>query len=92
MPQGITYIWNLKYSTNEPVSETEMESQTKNRLVVTKRAGLGKDGLGVWGQQIQTISFRMDKQPGPAVYSTGRYIKYPVINHNGKEYNNYVYG
>ena len=34
----------------------------------------------------------MDKQPGPAVYSTGSYIKYPAINHIGKEYNNYVYG
>ena len=28
----------------------------------------------------------MDKQQGPTVYSTGNYIQYPVINHNGKEY------
>ena len=27
----------------------------------------------------------MDKQ-GPTVYSTGNYIQYPVIKHNGKEY------
>ena len=27
----------------------------------------------------------MDKQQGPT-YSTGNYIQYPVINHNGKEY------
>ena len=27
----------------------------------------------------------MDKQQGPT-YSTGNYIQYPAINHNGKEY------
>ena len=27
----------------------------------------------------------MGKQQGPT-YSTGNYIQYPVINHNGKEY------
>ena len=27
----------------------------------------------------------MDKQQGP-YYSTGSYIQYPVVNHNGKEY------
>ena len=30
--------------------------------------------------------YRMDKQQGPTVYSTGNYIRYPEINHNGKEY------
>ena len=34
---------------------------------------------------MQTITFRIDKQQGP-MYSTGNYIQYPVINHNGKEY------
>ena len=24
----ITYIWNLKYNTNEPICETEIDSQT----------------------------------------------------------------
>ena len=28
----------------------------------------------------------MDKQQGPTVYSSGKYIHYPLINHNGKEY------
>ena len=34
---------------------------------------------------MQTIIYRMDKQQGP-MYSTGTCIQYPVINHNGKEY------
>ena len=35
----------------------------------------------------------MDKQQGP-MYSTENYIQYPMINHNGKEYEKkrmYVY-
>ena len=44
----------------------------------------GKDGLGVWEQQMKAIIHRMDKQKGPTVYSTGNYILDPVINHNGK--------
>ena len=35
---------------------------------------------------MQTITFRMDTQQGPNIYSTGSYIQYPEINHNGKEY------
>ena len=29
--------------------------------------GWGKDGVGVWDQQMQTITYKMDKQQGPAV-------------------------
>ena len=32
------------------------------------------DGLGVWDWQMQTVTFRMDKQWGP-VYSTGNHIQ-----------------
>ena len=49
---------------------------------------VGRDGLGVWDQQMQTIIYRMDKQQ---VYKTGNYIQYPMINHNGKEYKTNVY-
>ena len=28
----------------------------------------GRDGLGVWGRQMQTIVYRMDKQQGSNVY------------------------
>ena len=55
-----------------------------NRLTVAKGVGRGRDKLGVWGWQMQTIIYRMDKQQGPTVYSTGNYIQYPVTSHNGK--------
>ena len=53
----------------------------------------GREGLGVWNQQMQTIIHRMGKQQGPTD-STRNYIQYPVINHNGREYEKeciYVY-
>ena len=35
---------------------------------------------------MQTIIYRMDLKNKVLLYSTGNYIQYPVINHNGKEY------
>ena len=58
------------------------------------QGGGERDGVGVWGQQTQTITFRMDKQQGPTVEHTGNYIPSPLINRNGKEYKKeciYVY-
>ena len=40
----------------------------ENRPVVAKGMGrLGRDGVGVCGQQMQTIIYSMDKQQGPTV-------------------------
>ena len=47
----ITYMWNLKYSTNEPMYKTETDSQTERIDLWVTRRGTGwkeKDGLGVW--------------------------------------------
>ena len=43
-----TSMWNLKYDTNEPIYETETDSQTENRLVVAKGVGGRRNGVGVW--------------------------------------------
>ena len=43
-------------------------SDTENRLVVARGvAGRERAGLRVWGWQMQTIIFRMDKQQGPNI-------------------------
>ena len=46
----ITYMWNLKYGTNELTKKTKTESQTqKTNLMVTKEErGWGRDKSGVW--------------------------------------------
>ena len=56
---------------------------SENRVVVAQGAG-EKDGLGIWGWQMQTTTFRVDRHK-VLMYSTGDNIQYPVINHTGKE-------
>jgi len=50
-------MWNLRYDTNEPVYETETESQTC----------WGRDGEGGWGWQMYAFVYRIDKQQGRTV-------------------------
>ena len=81
---------NLKYYTNELMYEIETLTDIENRLVVAEGQGkLGKDGLGVWVQQTQII-YRERIKKG-LLYSTGNYIQYPVINHNGKNMKKNIY-
>ena len=52
-----TNLWNRNRLTN-----------IETRLVVAKGVrGSGRDGLGVWDQQMLTIVYRMDKPQGPTV-------------------------
>ena len=43
----------------------------------------GRAGLGVWGYKLLYVDWINNKA---LLYSTGNYIQYPVINHNGNEY------
>ena len=47
--------------------------------------GWGKDGGGIWDEQMQTTVQRKDNNKF-LLYSTRDYIQHSVINHNGKEY------
>ena len=47
LPYDVTYMWNLKYSTSEPIYKTETDSQTK-RTDLWLPMGREWDGLGVW--------------------------------------------
>ena len=40
----ITYIWNLKYNTNELIYESETDSHIENRLVAAKGGEQGRVG------------------------------------------------
>ena len=37
-------MWNLKYDTNEPISQTDSQTQRIDLWLLT-----GKDGVGGWG-------------------------------------------
>ena len=47
-PCDITYMWYLKYGTNEPIYKTEPDSQTWRTDLWLPR-GREWNGLGVWG-------------------------------------------
>ena len=42
IPYDITYMWNLKYNTNELIYETETDSDIENKLMVTKGEEAGE--------------------------------------------------
>ena len=48
IPYDITYMCNLKYGTNEPIYETETDSQTWRTDLWLPRRGGERDGVGVW--------------------------------------------
>ena len=62
---------------------------TENRLVVAKGEGGGgrmekEVEVSRWKQIAHSIMCGMNKQGPP--YTTGNYIQYPMIKHNGNEY------
>ena len=80
-------MWNLKYDINEPIYETEAESQTENRLVVAKGEEVGGGmewEVGVSRCKLLYVSVEWINKV--LLYSTENYIQYHMINHNGKEY------
>ena len=54
-------------------------------MIAKGKRAWGRDKLGVWDQQIQTTLYRMENNCD-LLYSTRNYIQYPIIHHNGKEY------
>ena len=79
-------MWNLKYDTNELIYKTETDSQTQRTDLWLPRQwgwrGMDREfGISKW--KLLCIEWINNKV---LLYSTGNYIQYPVINHNGKEY------
>ena len=77
-------MWNLKYDTNESIYETESGAQ---------RIDWWLPRGGVWGGMEWETGVSRCKvlyigwiNKKVLLYSTGNYVQYPVINHNGKEY------
>ena len=50
IPYDITYMWNLKYDTDELIYKTETDSDMENRPVVAKGAGVGEGWIGSLGR------------------------------------------
>ena len=77
-------MWNLKYGTNKLIYETDPQTWITD-LWLPKGRGMERQGQGVWGLHMPTITFRMDKQQGSTVQHNN-YIQSPGTDHDGKEY------
>ena len=78
--------------TQRTISTKQRFIDIENRHVVTKGDGDGGGmewEFGVSRCQLLYIEYINNKV---LLYSTGNYIQYPVINHNGKQYEKeYIY-
>ena len=85
----MTSVWNLKCDTNEPIYRTETNSRTRGTdLWLPKGWWVG----GGMEQEVGVSRCKLFCTEGTnnkvILYSTGNYIQYPMINHNGKDYEN----
>ena len=85
---AITYMWDLKYDTNELINDTKTGQRTFSWFLRGSRDGGGKDWeFGIIRCKLLYIGWINNKV---SLQSTGNYIQYPVINHNGKAYEKYM--
>ena len=68
------------------VSTKQKQTDVDNRLVVAKGDGGGGGMEWEFGICRCKLLYREWINNKVLLYSTGNYIQYPVINHNGKEY------
>ena len=79
-------MWNLKYDTNELMYETEADSQTWRTDIWLPVGRQGRRGMD-WEFGVDRCKLVYIEWINKVLlYSTGKYIQYPVINHNGREY------
>ena len=83
MPYDITYIWNLKYYTNELTFQTETDSQTERTDLWLPRRRGGMNWEFAISRCKLVCSKRMNNKALP--YSAASDIQHPMISHNEKE-------
>ena len=72
-------MWILKYDTTELSKKQKQTYNIEKRLVVDKGKGrIGSLGLPDANKYTGWINNKI------LLYSTGNYIQYPMINHNGE--------
>ena len=74
-------MWNLKYDTNELIYVQKQTHRHREQAYDCQGGGMDWE-FGVSRYKLLYIGWINNKI---LLYSTGNYIQYPVINHNGKE-------
>ena len=83
MPYDITYMRNLKYSTNEHIYQTETLTDVEIRLWLPR---WGRGGRVIdWEFEVGRCKLlHLERTNKALLYSTGNYIRSPGIYYNGK--------
>ena len=80
-------MWNLKDNTNELICKTETGSQTERADLWSPRERKNGEGMdwefGISRCKLLHIEWINSKV---LLLSTGNYIQYPAMNHNGKQH------
>ena len=76
-----SHMWDLKYATNELISEAEIDPQTQRTDLWFPRGGGHRGIIGSLGSAHTNGIWRMDNNK-VLLHSTGDYIQHSVINHN----------
>ena len=74
---------------NSLIKQKQTHRHRKQTYGYQRGKGGGMDKLGVWDQQIQTTIYKINNNV--VLYTAGNYIKYPIINYNGKEHEKNTY-
>ena len=67
IPHDITYMWNLKYDTNELIYKTNIHRHRAQTCGCQGGGELGEGWIGRLGLADANFIQRMDKQQGPTV-------------------------
>ena len=90
MPYDITYMWNLKYDTNEHMYETKQTHRYREQTSCCQAEGGLREGW-MGGFEISRCNLLyMGWINKFLLYSTGNNIQYPVTNNNGEEFEIYA--
>ena len=61
IPYGITYMWNLMTQMNLSMKQRQTQRHREETCGFQGRGSQVRDGMVFWGQQMQTIIYKMDK-------------------------------
>ena len=79
IPYDITYIWNLKYGTNDPISKQKQITDMKSRLVSARRDG--RMDREFRGGKCKVLYLEWINN-GVLLYSTGNYVQSLGLEHD----------
>ena len=80
----VSHMWGLKYDSNQHIYKTKTDSQIQ-RIDLCCQGG-DRGGMGEFGISRGKLLYIGGINNKVLLYSTGNYMQYPLINHNGKEY------